>query len=139
MSTNTPPTTPATPPADQQPKSPPAPVYIEIPRAKPGQEYRAPKNYQRAGLATLGKLIILLACISLPVVPALIIGMIVWNTYATEPYLLWLWATMMVLVVGFAIFVATGLAREAIGVQHAHDFEPAGLPLPPGSAGRVGM
>ncbi len=98
-------------------------VYIEIPRAKPGQGYHAPKNYQRSGLEALGRLVIVLACLSLPIVPAMIIGMIVWTTYATEPYLLWLWATMTVLVVGFAIFVAWGLAREAIGVPRAADFQ----------------
>jgi hypothetical protein len=123
MSTNTPPTTPATPPAEKPAKAATGPVYVEIPRAKPGQEYRAPKNYQRSGLAALGKLVVVLACASLPIVPAAIIGMIVWTTYATEPYLLWLWATMTILVVGFAIFVAFGLAREAIGVQHAGDYE----------------
>ncbi len=111
-------------PANAQPKAtPPGPVYVEIPKAKPGQEYRAPKNYDQPELATLGKLAIVLACLSLPLVPALIIGMIVRTTYATEPYLLWLWVSMAILVVGFAIFVAWGLAREAIGIQHASDYQ----------------
>jgi hypothetical protein len=114
MSTNTP-------SANTQAK--PERVYVKIPKAGPGQGYRAPKNFAKPGLAALGKLIVILACLSLPIVPALIIGMIVASTYATEPYLLWMWATMTVLVVGFGIFVAWGLAREAIGVQHASDYQ----------------
>ena len=114
MSTNTP---------SANSSTKPERVYVTIPKAGPGQGYRAPKNYEQPELATLGQVAIILACLSLPVVPALIIGMIVATTYATEPYLLWLWATMTVLVVGFAIFVAWGLAREAIGIQQASDYE----------------
>jgi hypothetical protein len=117
-----------TPSAGTQAK--PERVYVQIPKAGPGQGYRAPKNYEQPGLEALGKLAIILACLSLPIVPALIIGMIVATTYATEPYLLWLWVTMTILVVGFAIFVAWGLAREAIGVRDASDYQMSLRSLP---------
>jgi magnesium-transporting ATPase (P-type) len=117
MSTNTPPAAPQA-KADQ-----PRRVFIEIPKAKPGQGYRAPKNYARPLLAQLGRLVIILACLMLPIIPLAIIVMIVVNTYASESYLLWLWITMALIVVPIAIFVAIGLGREAIGVQRASDYE----------------
>jgi hypothetical protein len=117
MSTNTPPAAPQT-KADQ-----PKRVFIEIPKAKPGQGYRAPKNYARPLLLQLGRLVIVLSCLMLPIIPLAIIVMIVANTYASESYLLWLWITMTLIVVPIAIFAAIGLGREAIGVQRAADYE----------------
>lgn len=119
MSTNTPPTS-----AKAKPGKPGKPerVYVKIPTAGPGQGYSAPKNYAQPLLSELGRLAIILACLALPIIPALIIVMIVLNTHASEPYLLWLWITMTLIVEPFAIFVAFGLAREAIGVQRASDF-----------------
>lgn len=117
MSTNTPPA------AKQAKSGQPERVYVTIPRAKPGQGYSAPKNYAQPGLSQLGKLVIILACLMLPIIPALIIGMILWYTAASEPYLIWLWVVMTLIVVPFGIFVAIGLGREAIGVQSASDYE----------------
>lgn len=98
-------------------------VYVTIPRAKPGQGYSAPKNYAQPGLSQLGRLVIILSCLMLPIIPGLIIVMIVWHTFASEPYLLWLWIVMTLVVEPLAIFVAIGLGREAIGVQSASDYE----------------
>jgi len=113
MSTNTP-------PAGTQAK--PERVYVEIPKAGPGQGYRAPKNYQRPLVDLLTQLAVAAMCLSLLIVPGAIIAMIVWNTYRAEPYLLWLWATMFVFLEAIAIFVAIGLWREALGYTGRADY-----------------
>jgi hypothetical protein len=113
MSTNTP-------PAGTQAK--PERVYVEIPKAGPGQGYRAPKNYQNPLVDVLTQLAVAAMCLSLLIVPGAIIAMIVWNTYAEESYLLWLWATMFVFLEAIAIFIAVGLWREALGLSSRADY-----------------
>jgi hypothetical protein len=61
--------------------------------------------------------------LSLPLVPAILIIMIAYNTLGSSPDLLWLWITMFILVEAIAIFAAIGIAREAIGVTRRSDYE----------------
>jgi hypothetical protein len=94
---------------------PPAPerVYVEIPKAKPGQEYHAPKNYDQPLLQTLSRIVVALICLSLVAVPAGILGAIMLRPSGHA--LLWLFIPLGVLVEAFAIFVAIGTYREAVG------------------------
>ena len=59
-------------------------VYVEIPRAKPGQGYKAPKNFDNPLLALASKLFIAALCLSLPVASGVIFGMVV---IAASPWL----------------------------------------------------
>ena len=103
----------------------PEKVFVTIPQAKPNQKYHAPKNYQQPALRSLSTALVILMALSLPLVPAILIIMIAYNTYASSPDLLWLWITMFVLVEAIAIFAAIGIAREAIGVTPRSDYEAA--------------
>lgn len=91
-------------------------VYVEIPRAKPGQGYVAPKNFQQPLLASLSRLVIVALCASLPLAPALIIGFIFFlpQSHAGQDFL-WLWIPMTIFIEAIALFVSIGLAREALG------------------------
>jgi hypothetical protein len=122
MSANTTPPT-----ATSTGSSPAAPekVFVKIPQAGPGQKYHAPKNYQQPALRTLSTLLVILMALSLPLVPAILIIMIAYNTSGSSPDLLWLWITMFILVEAIAIFAAIGIAREAIGVTRRSDYESA--------------
>lgn len=93
-----------------QPQTPEK-VFVTIPKAGPGQGYRAPKNFQRPLLQSISQLIILALCVALPITPAAIVTMIMIKT----PDLIWLFLPLGVLVECIAIFVAIGLGREAIG------------------------
>lgn len=117
MSADTTPTSPAAQPLER--------VYVKIPKAGPGQGYHAPKNFQKPLLDLLSRLAIIAICLSIPLVPGVIIGMIVATTYQTEPGLLWLWGAMTILIEAIAIFVAIGVAREALGVSSPRDHLPA--------------
>ncbi len=97
-------------------------VYVEIPRAKPGQGYRAPKNYQQPGLELLSKIIIVLMCISLPIAPAVIFVMILAYSHAIQQGLLWLWIVMILLIEPMALLLAWGVGREALGVAGATNY-----------------
>jgi hypothetical protein len=119
MSTNTtPPTTPST-----GSSATPQKVFVKIPQAGPGQKYRAPKNLQHPALSSLSTVLVILMALSLPLVPAILIIMIAYNTLGSSPDLLWLWITMFILVEAIAIFAAIGIAREAIGVTRRSDYE----------------
>jgi hypothetical protein len=121
MSANTPPPTAASTGSAATPEK----VFVKIPQAGPGQKYHAPKNYQRSALSSLSSLLVILLALSLPLVPAILIIMIAYNTLGEAPELLWLWITMFILVEAIAIFVAIGIAREAIGVARRSDYAPA--------------
>jgi hypothetical protein len=103
----------------------PEKVFVKIPQAGPGQKYRAPKNYAQPALRSLSALLVILMALSLPLIPAILIIMIAYNTFGSSPDLLWLWITMFVLVEAIAIFAAIGIAREAIGVTRRSDYEAA--------------
>ena len=121
MSANTTPPTTASAGSSASPEK----VFVKIPQAGPGQKYRAPKNFQHPALSSLSTLLVILMALSLPLVPAILIIMIAYNTLGSSPYLLWLWITMFILVEAIAIFVAIGIAREAIGVTRRSDYEAA--------------
>ncbi len=89
--------------------------FVTIPRAKPGQEYRAPRNVQQPLLSGIYRLAVTLLCLSLPIAPAVIFFMILVYSRAIQYGLLWLWITMIVLIEAIALFVAWGIAREALG------------------------
>jgi hypothetical protein len=101
----------------------PEKVFVKIPQAGPGQKYRAPKNYAHPALSSLSTLLVILMALSLPLIPAILIIMIAYNTRDSSPDLLWLWITMFILVEAIAIFAAIGIAREAIGVTRRSDYE----------------
>jgi hypothetical protein len=107
------------------PSATPDRVFVKIPKAGPGQKYHAPKNFQHPALRSLSTLLVILMALSLPLVPAILIVMIAYNTFGSSPDLLWLWITMFILVEAIAIFVAIGIAREAIGVTRRSDYEAA--------------
>jgi hypothetical protein len=90
-------------------------VFVEIPKAGPGQGYQAPKNYARPLLAGLSKLAIIALCASLPLAPLAIIIMILTQSRAIQDGLLGLWIVMAIFIEIIAIGVAIGVAREAIG------------------------
>lgn len=104
-------------------------VYVKIPKAGPGQGYQAPKNYQQPLLMLLGRLLVLALCISLPVVPLVIIGLILFmpgSRGATNAYqegFLWLWIPMFLFVELIAVSVAIGIWRETLGIAGNGPFE----------------
>ena len=96
-------------------------VFVEIPRAKPGQGYTAPKNFAHPALAALSRLVVLAVCAALLIIPGVIMGMIMFlplqtgHDNATQAGLLWLWIPMFVFVEAFAVFLAVNVYREAVG------------------------
>src|SRR5437870_5576861 len=67
----------------------PEKVFVKITQAGPGQKYHAPKNFQQPALRSISTLIVILMALSLPLVPAILIVMIAYNTFGSEPDLLW--------------------------------------------------
>ena len=114
MSTDTTPST-STPAAPEK-------VYVTIPKAEPGQSYRAPKNYQHPLIDLASKLAIIGLCISLPVAPALIFAFILGASELNRSSYLWVWVPMIVLTESIAVFVAIGVGREALGVAGSHGY-----------------
>ncbi len=90
--------------------------FVTIPRAKPGQEYKAPKNVQQPLLTGFYRVVVTLLCLSLPVAPAVIFVMILAFSKAIQFGFLWLWIVMILLIEPMALLVAWGIAREALGV-----------------------
>lgn len=118
MSTETPPTsTPAsaTPNATVSASSTPERVYVEIPRLKPGQGYKAPKNYRHPVLDALTRVLIVLMCAAMPAATAIIFIMILAYSNAIKYGFLWLWIVMILFIESIALLVAWGVAREALG------------------------
>jgi len=95
--------------------STPERVYVQIPRAGPGQTYRAQSNVQRPGLDALGRLVTYLLCLSLPISSGGIIAMILILDPIARAQQLWLWIPLGLFVELIAILVAIGVAREALG------------------------
>ncbi|HEU5438873.1 MAG TPA: hypothetical protein VFU88_06265 [Ktedonobacterales bacterium] len=104
-------------------------VYVKIPKAGPGQGYRAPKNYQRPLVDLVWRVLVVLMCLSLLVIPLAIIGMIVFlpasagHHNAYEEGFLWLWIPMFLFVEAIALFVAIGIGRAALGIAGSGPFE----------------
>jgi hypothetical protein len=92
-------------------------VYIEIPRAKPGQGYKAPKNYENRPLALLSKVVMVALCLSLPGAVGLIFGMILAFDPNARAKFLWLWIPLILFIMITSLLLAFGVAREALGVS----------------------
>ena len=89
--------------------------FVTIPRALPGQEYKAPKNFPSPFLTGLYRMAVALLCLSLPAAPAVIFFMILAYSQAIAMGFLWIWIPMIILIEVIAIGVAWGVAREALG------------------------
>jgi hypothetical protein len=122
MSTNTPPA-----PASGEAKT--ERVFVAIPKAGPGQGYKAPKNYEHPFFDFVGRVFTIVLCASLPLAPAIIMALIVFLPQkapyknALQEGFLGLWIVMFVLVEALALFCAIGLAREALGSAGSGDYE----------------
>ena len=94
-------------------------VFVEIPRAKRGQEYKAPKNFPHPFGVFITQVIIVVICASLPITPAAIIGLIVFapTSQVLHDGLGWLWLSMFLFVEVIALFVAINVGREALGIS----------------------
>lgn len=97
-------------------------VFVQIPRAGPGQGYQAPKNYAHPLAQALSRLVIFLLCLSLPVASGGIIVMILVLDQVARDTQLWLWIPLALLIEAFGIFIAVGVWREAIGSAGANSF-----------------
>lgn len=116
MGTSTPPSTPTgASPAREK-------VYVKIPKAGPGQGYRAPKNYQRPLLDTLSRLAIIALAASLPIAPALIFAILLGSSEINRNELLWVWIPMIVIVEVIGVLVAIGVGREALGIAGSNGY-----------------
>lgn len=91
------------------------PVFVQIPKAGPGQGYKAPKNFQQPGLDLLWRVLVVLLCLSLPVAVGGIIVMIFILDHASAINLIWLWVSLGLFVEIIAIFCAINIGREALG------------------------
>ena len=89
--------------------------FVTIPRALPGQEYKAPKNFPSPLLNGIYRLAVVLLSLSLPLAPAVIFFMILAYSKAIQMGFLWIWIPMIVFIEVIAVFVAWGIAREALG------------------------
>jgi hypothetical protein len=104
-------------------------VYVKIPKAGPGQGYHAPKNFQRPLVDLAWRVLVVLMCLSLLVIPLAIIGMILFlpasggHHNAYEEGFLWLWIPMFLFVEAIALFVAIGIGRAALGIAGSGPFE----------------
>ncbi len=93
-------------------------VFVEIPKAGPGQGYRAPQNFNHPAMDRLGQLVVWLLCAALIVAPAFVIGLICFlpGSHALQAGFAWLWIVMFLLTESIAIFSAVGIYREAVGI-----------------------
>jgi hypothetical protein len=92
-------------------------VFVEIPKAGPGQGYRAPKNIDHPTLNRLSKLLTWLVCAALVAAPAFVIGLICFlpGSHALQLGFAWLWIVMFILTESIGVFSAIGIYREAVG------------------------
>ncbi len=92
-------------------------VFVEIPKAGPGQGYRAPRNFAHPVQERLGQVIVWLLCAALVVAPAFVIGLICFMPGSDAlPNFLWLWLVMFLITESIAVFSAIGIYREAVGI-----------------------
>jgi hypothetical protein len=92
-------------------------VFVEIPKAGPGQGYQAPKNLDHPALSRLSTLVTWLVCAALVVAPAFVIGLICFlpGSHALQFGFAWLWIVMFLLTESIGVFSAIGIYREAVG------------------------
>ena len=91
-------------------------VYVEIPRAKPGQGYHAPKNYDMPLLRLGAKVLTIVLCLSLPGASGLIFGMILSYDPNARTKFLWIWIPLTIFIMLIAFLAAYGVAREGLGI-----------------------
>ena len=93
-------------------------VFVEIPKAGPGQGYQAPKNFNHPALNQLSKVLTWLVCAALVVAPAFVIGLICFlpGSHALQFGFAWLWIVMFLLTESIGVFSAIGIYREAVGI-----------------------
>jgi hypothetical protein len=96
-------------------------VFVQIPKAGPGQGYKAPKNYDQPLLSFLSRLAVLAMCAAVLLVPGVIMALIMFlplsagHKNASEAGLLWLWIPMFLFIEAFAVFIAVNVYREGVG------------------------
>ena len=96
-------------------------VFVKIPKAGPGQGYKAPKNYDQPFLSFLSRLAVLAMSAAVLLVPGVIMAMIMFlplsagHNNASQAGLLWLWIPMFLFVEAFAVFIAVNVYREGVG------------------------
>lgn len=128
MSTDTSPSSPT--PSSSGTQAEPRRVYVEIPRAKPGQGYHAPTIYRRPLLTFVQQVFTILLCASIPGAVTLIFAMILANDPNSRTEFLWIWVPLIIFVEALAIFLAIGVGREALGLSGVGKGEPVpGKPL----------
>lgn len=105
--------------ADTSPNAQATPekVYVEIPKAGPGQKYHAPKIHRRPLFDALSAILIVVMCAAIPLATALIFAMILGASENSRTHFLWVWIPMIIFIEGIAIPVAIGVGREALGVM----------------------
>lgn len=105
-------------------------VFVEIPRAGPGQGYQAPKNYDQPLLTVLSRLAIVAICLAIPLIPGVIVAMIMFLPLpngaqnAVQAGFAWLWIPMILFVEALAIFLAVNVYREAVGSAGGDMYQP---------------
>jgi hypothetical protein len=94
-------------------------VFVEIPKAGPGQGYRAPKTLSSPLLDSLSRLLIWIVCAALVVAPAFVVGLICFapGSHALQFGFAWLWIVMFMLTESIGLFSAIGIYREATGIS----------------------
>lgn len=100
-----------------QPSAQDAERFVKIPQALPGQEYKAPKNFQNPLMSGIYRAAVVLLSLSLPLAPAVTIFMILAYSKAIQFGLLWIWIPMTIFIEVIAIGIAWGIAREALGIS----------------------
>lgn len=100
-----------------QPSAQDAERFVKIPKALPGQEYKAPKNFQNPLIRGIYRFVVVALSLSLPLAPAVTIFMILAYSKAIQFGLLWLWIPMAIFIEVIAIGIAWGVAREALGIS----------------------
>jgi hypothetical protein len=93
-------------------------VFVEIPKAGPGQGYRAPQNFDHPAITRLSTVVVWLCCAALVIAPAFVIGLICFmpGSHALSSGFAWLWIVMFLLTESIAVFSAIGIYREAVGI-----------------------
>ncbi|MGO8949854.1 MAG: hypothetical protein ACLQUY_19800 [Ktedonobacterales bacterium] len=93
-------------------------VFVEIPKARRGQGYRAPQNFNHPAVARLSQLVVWLLCAALILAPAFVIGLICFypGSHALQAGFAWLWIVMFLLTESIALFSSIGIYREAMGI-----------------------
>ena len=113
MSASTPKST-----AQNAPAESPTHVTLPAPAVRP----RRPSDLPNPLLQTLGQLLAIALCLSLPGAAGLILIMLMIYNIRDGGTLLWIWIPMIVFVEAIAIFCALGIWRELTGWSRPRDY-----------------